>query len=113
MKKFNNLLKKEIKELVTAQLIISLVAVIILFSFMGNLTKSEIKKSIEKKDLYVLDLDKSALSMEVLNNLSFGNFRIKLVNKLIKEENRENAIKYAKENNINFLMIIPRDFERT
>ncbi|MCS7202111.1 MAG: ABC transporter permease [Dictyoglomus sp.] len=113
MKKFNNLLKKEIKELVTAQLIISLVAVIILFSFMGNLTKSEIKKSIEKKDLYVLDLDKSALSMEVLNNLSFGNFRIKLINKLIKEENRENAIKYAKENNINFLMIIPRDFERT
>ncbi|MEN2984276.1 MAG: ABC transporter permease [Dictyoglomaceae bacterium] len=113
MKKFNNLLKKEIKELVTAQLIISLVTVIILFNFMGNLTKSEIKKSIEKTDLYVLDLDNSALSMEVLNNLSFGNFRIKLINKLIKEEKRENAIEYAKENNINFLLIIPKDFEET
>lgn len=112
MKKFSNLLKKEIKELITAQLIVSLIVMIVLFNFIGNLTKSEIKKGMEKRDIYVLDLDKSNLSGEVLNNLSFGNFRVKLVNKLIDREDRNLAIKYAKENNINFLLIIPKNFER-
>lgn len=113
MKKFINLLKKEIKELVTVQLIISLIFTVILFNFIGNLVKSEAKKGIEKRDIYLLDLDKSNLSREILNNLSFGNFRIKLVNSLIEKGDRDLAIKYTKENNIDFLLIIPKDFEKT
>ena len=44
MKKFMNLLVKEIRELVTKQLVFSLVFTMALFYFIGNITKAEVKK---------------------------------------------------------------------
>ncbi|HOP94183.1 MAG TPA: ABC transporter permease [Dictyoglomaceae bacterium] len=110
MKKFNNLLKKEIKELVTAQLIISLVFTLLLFNFIGSITKSEIEKGIKLRDVYVLNLDDSSLSKEVLNNLSFAGFKVNLMNNLVEDKSKEKAIDYAKNNNINFLLVIPDGF---
>jgi ABC-2 type transport system permease protein len=110
MKKFTNLLKKEIRELVTLQLIISLIFTIILFNFLGSLTKSEIKKSVQLRDVYVLDLDKTDFSKELLNNLSVGGFRVNLINKEIQREDKNLAIDYARMKNLNFLLIIPRGF---
>ncbi|MGB9856745.1 MAG: ABC transporter permease [Dictyoglomaceae bacterium] len=106
MKKFLNLLKKEIRELITLQLIISLLFTIGFFYFMGTLTKSEVKKISEVKDIYILDLDNSELSKDILNNLSFANFRLHKIN----EKDRNSAIEYAKKNNINLLLIIPEGF---
>lgn len=110
MKKFVNLLRKEIKELVTLQLILSLVFTLILFNFLGSITKSEIKKSTQIRDIYVLDLDKSNFSKEVLSNLSLANFKVKLVNDLISKEDKSTAIEYAKKEKLNFVMIIPEGF---
>ncbi|PMQ02327.1 MAG: ABC transporter [Dictyoglomus sp. NZ13-RE01] len=106
MRKFLNLIRKEIRELITPQLIFSLLFTIALFYFMGSLVKTETKKAISFRDIYVLDLDKSKLSEDILNNLSFANFKIHL----LKEKDRESAISYAKENKIDFLLIIPEGF---
>ena len=46
MKRFTNLLKKEIKELVTKQLIISLALTVLLFNFIGQISKKEVQKAV-------------------------------------------------------------------
>lgn len=51
MKNFGHLLVKEIKELVNKQLIISLAMMILIFSFIGNVTKKEIKKPLPSRKL--------------------------------------------------------------
>jgi ABC-2 type transport system permease protein len=107
MKKFKNLLKKEIRELITLQLIISLLFTIGLFYLIGNLVRTEIKKAGEARmDIYVADLDNSELSKDVISNLSFANFKVNL----LKENDRDKAIEYAKKNNINLLLIVPKGF---
>ena len=109
MRKFINLLRKEVKELITFQLIISLVFTFLLFSFMGDIMKREMKRASSSQTVYILDLDHSSLSKKVINNLAFFNLKISLLEKKDKEE----AIEYANKNNINFLLIIPENFEKS
>jgi ABC-2 type transport system permease protein len=109
MRKFINLLRKEVKELITFQLIISLVFTFLLFSFMGDIMKREMKRASSSQTVYILDLDHSSLSKKVINNLAFFNLKISLLEKKDKEE----AIEYANKNNINFLLIIPENFEES
>ncbi|MGB9682890.1 MAG: ABC transporter permease [bacterium] len=107
MRKFINLLRKEVKELITFQLIISLVFTFFLFLFMGDIMKREMKKASSSQTIYILDLDNSSLSKKVINNLAFFNFKISLLEKKDKEE----AIEYARKSNISLLLVIPRQFE--
>jgi len=109
MRKFINLLRKEVKELITFQLIISLVFTFLLFSFMGDIMKREMRRASSSQTVYILDLDHSSLSKKVINNLAFFNLKISLLEKKDKEE----AIEYANKNNINFLLIIPENFEES
>lgn len=109
MRKFINLLRKEVKELITFQLIISLVFTFLLFSFMGDIMKREMRRASSSQTIYILDLDHSSLSKKVINNLAFFNLKISLLEKKDKEE----AIEYANKNNINFLLIIPENFEKS
>uniref|UniRef100_A0A7C3RQX4 ABC transporter permease n=1 Tax=Dictyoglomus thermophilum TaxID=14 RepID=A0A7C3RQX4_DICTH len=110
MNKFLNLLRKEIKELVTFQLIISLIFTILLFNFMGSITKSEIKKAVETRNIYVLDLDKSEISRELLSNLSLANFKVKLLNEVLSKEDKDLAFDFARREKINFFILIPENF---
>ena len=59
MNKFINLLKKEIKEMITFQIIISLLFTTGLFYFLGVIAKSEMEKVTTEKDVYIVDLDSS------------------------------------------------------
>lgn len=106
MKKFLNLLKKEVKELVTVQLIASLLFTIVLFYFIGNIARSEISKAQGVKYISVLDLDQSDLSGEILRNLAFANFRINLLD----VDSKEVAIDKAGRENIPLLLVIPDGF---
>lgn len=106
MKKFLNLLKKEIKELITVQLIASLAFTIVLFYFIGNIARSEMGKVQGVKDIFVLDLDQSDLSGEILRNLAFANFRINLLD----ANSKEFAIEKAREQNMPLLLVIPKGF---
>ncbi len=72
MKRFTNLLKKEIKELVTKQLVISLAFTVILFNFIGQVSKKEVRKAIGIQTISVLDEDGSAGSKDLLKRLEIG-----------------------------------------
>ncbi|MBC7320291.1 ABC transporter permease [bacterium] len=106
MKKFLNLLRKEIKELITIQLIASLIFTVILFYFIGNIARSEMNKVQGVKDISVLDLDQSDLSGEILRNLAFANFRINL----LEVNSKELAIDKARGENTPLLLVIPDGF---
>jgi len=106
MKRFKNLLLKEIRELVTRQWIISLLMTMFLFYFMGDLAKREVKRAVAMQKISVLDLDRSDLSGGLLNNLKVMNFKIDEV----KESDKESAVRAAKAGDVNFLLIIPGGF---
>jgi len=106
MKKFKNLMFKEIRELVTKQLVISLVFTMGIFYFIGTITKSEVKKAIGKQKISVFDLDKSSFSKELLGGLGMANFEIEMV----EAQNKEAAIESARRGTTNVLVVIPSGF---
>ena len=106
MKKFLNLLQKEIRELITVQLLISLLFTIFLFYFIGQMLKTEMKKAMKVQEIAVLNLDDSAISQDLLGTLKSANFEPKPV----PEADKEKAIAWTKGTDINLLLVIPRGF---
>ncbi len=106
MKRFTNLLKKEIKELVTKQLVISLVMFVVLFNFIGKATRKEAQKGEGIQTISVLDLDGSARSQELLKRPEMANFKIIDQSGKTKEQ----ALEAAKSNDSKLLLVIPAGY---
>jgi ABC-2 type transport system permease protein len=106
MKRFANLLRKEIKELVTKQLVISLAFTIILFNFIGKVSKEEVKKAIGVQTISALDLDGSPGSQALIKGLESARFKILDQSGKTKEQ----AIETARSNDSKLLLIIPKGF---
>lgn len=106
MKRFTNLLKKEIKELVTKQLIISLAFTIVLFNFIGQVSKKEVQKAIGVQTISALDEDGSAGSQALLKGLESARFKIVDQSGKTKEQ----AIEAAKAGESKLLLVIPKGF---
>jgi ABC-2 type transport system permease protein len=106
MKRFTNLLKKEIKELVTKQLIISLAFTILLFNFIGQVSKKEVQKAIGIQTISALDQDGSAGSQALIKGLESARFKILDQSGKTKEE----AIETAKAGESKLLLVIPKGF---
>ncbi len=108
MKKFLILFKKEIKSLITMQLIIPLIIMVVLFSIIGNIVGKQTQKASEPKDIAVLDYDDTFLSQEVINTLSNSNFKVKILEKTLS---KDDAIKKIKKDKIQTLVIIQSGFQ--
>jgi len=106
MKKFLNLLAKEIRELITLQLFISLLFTIFLFYFIGQMAKSEMKRAMRIQKIAVLDLDASPLSRQLTDSLRSANFQVEKV----EDKSKEQAIEWTKASDINLLLVIPSGF---
>lgn len=106
MKKFLNLLQKEIRELLTMQLLISLLFTIFLFYFIGQMLKTEMKKAMKVQEIAVLNLDSSELSANLVGALKMANFEPKAV----PEGDAAKAIAWTKATDINLLLVIPEGF---
>jgi ABC-2 type transport system permease protein len=106
MKRFSNLLKKEIKELVNKQLIISLVAFVVIFNFMGQATKKEARKAGGIQTISVLDLDGSARSQALLKRQEMAMFKIVDLSGKTKEQ----ALEAAKSGDSKLLLVIPAGY---
>lgn len=106
MKKFLNLLQKEIRELLTMQLLISLLFTIFLFYFIGQMLKTEMKKAMKVQEIAVLNLDDSALSQNLVGALKMANFAPKAV----PERDTDKAVQWTKGTDINLLLVIPQGF---
>lgn len=106
MKRFNNLLKKEIKELVTKQLIISLAFTVVLFNFIGRMSRKEVEKAVGVQTISALDLDGSPGSQALLKGLESARFKILDQSGKTKEQ----ALETAKAGESKLLLVIPRGF---
>ena len=106
MRRFTNLLKKEIKELVNKQLIISLAFTVIIFNFIGQVSKKEVRKAIGVQTISALDQDGSAASQALIKGLESARFKILDQSGKTKEE----AIEAAKAGESKLLLVIPEGF---
>jgi ABC-2 type transport system permease protein len=106
MKKFANLLKKEIRELVTIQLAVSLAFTVILFSFIGQVSRKEVRKATGVQTISALDLDGSAASQGLLKGLESARFEIRR----IEGKTRDEAIDLARTGESKLLLVIPAGF---
>lgn len=106
MKKFANLLKKEIKDLVNKQLIFTLLFMLALYNFIGQASKKEIQKIVGVQTISALDEDGSAGSRDLLKKLAAFNYKI--LDQAGKT--KEQAIEAAKANDSRLLVVIPKGF---
>jgi len=106
MKRFKNLLQKEVKELVTKQLIISLAFTVILFNSIGQISKKEVQKAIGVQTISALDQDGSAGSQALLKSLESARFKI--IDQSGK--NKDEALAAAKAGDSKLLLVIPAGF---
>jgi len=106
MKKFANLLKKEIKELVNKQLVFTLLFMLVLYNFIGQVSKKEIQKIVGVQTISALDEDGSASSQSLLKGLSSARFKILDQSGKTKEQ----ALEAAKANDSKLLLVIPKGF---
>ena len=106
MKKFTNLLAKEIRELITKQLVLSLVMTFVLFYFIGQLAKSEARRAAAPQKIAALDLDGSDVSRSLLQSLRALSYQVEPA----AEKNKEAAVEAVRRSTINFLLVIPAGF---
>jgi ABC-2 type transport system permease protein len=106
MKKFLNLLAKEIRELVTLQLVGSLVFTFVLFYFIGQLARSEAERAAARQKIVALDLDGSDVSRGLLDNLR----SVKYIIEPAASADKEAAIEAVRGSDVNFLLVIPAGF---
>ncbi|MCX8014957.1 MAG: ABC transporter permease [candidate division WOR-3 bacterium] len=100
------LVKKEIKELLTRQLLIPIIVMVFFFSFIGRLMNKEYKKAINPKPIIVADLDKSQLSNFIINILNQRNL---IVTELTQP--LDSLIKFAQSSKTDVVLILPESLE--
>ncbi|MFC1521147.1 ABC transporter permease [Elusimicrobiota bacterium] len=106
MRLFFILLKKEIKELLTPHIIVPMVATILILVFIGKIANKEQIKKQMNKDVAILDLDKSAMSKTLVNDLMKTDPNVKLLDVADKEK----AILKAGSSKAVSLVVIPGNF---
>lgn len=109
MRKFFVLVKKEIQELLTPQMLVPLVVVVLVFVFIGKVIGKETEKSSVLQPVAVLDLDKSEFSNVVIDSLNKSGFSAKI----FENETREQALAEAKSGNYKALVVIPEEFGKS
>lgn len=76
MRRFWVLLRKEIKELVTPQILLPFAITIVMFMFIGNIVGSQGTEAQANRRLALLDLDKSAASASLQTAVETAGFKI-------------------------------------
>lgn len=109
MNKFSTLLIKEVKELLTAQIIIPLIITVFLFMGIGKMMSSETAKMTQPQPLAIYDQDRSDVSTSVIKMLESSNFKVSISS----QQNLDAAIKEAQNNKSVALVTIPQGFNES
>ena len=107
MKKFFVLIKKEIQELLTLQMLAPLLIVILVFVFMGKIIGKETAKTKSAQPIVLSDLDDSSTSKKIIEILKQSNFSVRLDN----NDPVQKIIEDAKQNKEKAVLVIPKNFE--
>lgn len=105
MVKFLILLKKEIKELMTLRMFLPLIAMVAVFSGLGNILGKEAKKNQEARPVWIASESKNHEAEEIAEFLKTSGFEA-----YVFVDKKENIINRAKKENVPFALIIPDDF---
>ncbi|MDD2889813.1 MAG: ABC transporter permease [bacterium] len=105
MKHFYNIVKKEVAELVTKQLIISLVFMVLFFVSMGKITKS-VEEGSKEIRISILNLDVNPYLQNILSIANKQGIQIDFV----ESKDVKSAIKEAREQKSNILLVLPDGF---
>ena len=108
MKKFWVLIRKEIKEMMTLQVLAPMLITVLIFIFIGKVAGGEIEKAKKMTDITVMDLDNSATSSLIVDALNKSNFTVKKFD----GQDETAMINNSKSNNINVALVIPANFEK-
>lgn len=109
MRKFIVLVQKEIKELLTWQMIVPFVAVVVIFALIGNFMGKESEKSQnEKQTIAFLDLDQTPASKNISTLLNQSN----IIVKDYSGTPLDNFMQTIKNDGLNAGIAIPKGFEK-
>ncbi len=106
MKKFLVLVKKEIMELLTLEMLLPMVAVVLIFVFIGKVIGGETAKLQAPQPVSVVDMDNSDTSKKIIEIFNKSNLQVRLS----AENNTDKALADAKAKNEKALLIIPAGF---
>lgn len=106
MRKFMTLLKKEIRELLTLQMLLPIVIGFLAFALIGNIVGSENKRAQKEQKISVLDLDNTRESQAVITALKENQFKVSP----FRDQSIDTVVKNAKAANIPIVLSIPQGF---
>lgn len=106
MKKFFVLLKKEIRELLTPQMLIPLVVIIVMFMFIGKVVGKQAEKTAAVQPVLVVDMDKTEQSQKLIAGFSAVGLKPELAGTVSDTE----ALAQAKRQNIKAVAVIPEGY---
>ncbi len=106
MRKFIVLVKKEIKELLTLQVIVPMLIAVLAFILIGNIIGSEARRAMEAQDIAVLDQDNSPVSQQAIDFLRINQFQVQE----LAGPTVQGVIEEVKERELGGLIVIPEGF---
>lgn len=109
MKKLYVLIYKEIKELLTIQMLLPLIIAVAVFALIGQIVGTETKKAEQAVHIGIIDRDNSQLSRSVVDALEQAEFTPEIYD----VEDIEEAIDREKKSGGSFIVVIPENFERS
>lgn len=106
--KFFNLLKKELRELINAQMIIGLIVSISLLMIIGGVMGDAIEEAVSNSgDVYISNQDNTEFTESIIKNLEEMGYNVKQ-----KEVNKKDSVEILEELNVDSLIIIPEGFTK-
>ncbi|MBO4877051.1 MAG: ABC transporter permease [Ruminococcus sp.] len=106
--KFFNLLRKELKELINAQMILSLVMIVVIFMVFGNVMSSTISEAVKSESSVTLsDCDDTEFTRELLKKLEENDVTI---NKIDTSAEGDDYAAILANNKLKSIVIIPKGF---
>jgi ABC-2 type transport system permease protein len=106
MAKFLTLLQKEVRELLTWQLILPMIITLVLFGGIGKILTREAEKNEKPQPITVLDLDQSAISANLTRTLAGANFAVDKRT----EGTADQLISQITSESTTSVLVVPRDF---
>ncbi|MGQ9604315.1 MAG: ABC transporter permease [bacterium] len=107
MKKFLNLLQREIQDVLTLKMVLPFIMSIVILFFLGQLMQTEMVKATKPINIVIVDNDKTQFSQHLIEALEKANYIINLVDGVDDTQ----AVRIAKEKNCVLCMVIPKGFE--
>lgn len=102
MRVLRNLLKKEVKELLTRQLLIPFITIMVLFLIIGRAIRGEKQKASVPQTILVADFDHSQFSQNIIQT-----FESSGLNVVEATGDKESVLRQAKNEGISLAVIIP------